>query len=84
MSDPVSALEEICEHAHDEEWWDGRATCGNRFHTTHFSQRGELVRDKPSWCPNCFSSWWATDGSSPSDPSYAMEAVARKALMADA
>jgi predicted Zn-ribbon and HTH transcriptional regulator len=68
------ALEWIAEHETDEEAIDRRSTCGHEFHTA-------FVPDPDSRCPQCFSRWWATDGSLPScEGSYALGAVAAKAL----
>jgi hypothetical protein len=70
------ALQWIADHEHDEHAIAERSVCPNDFHTTRMPA-------EDAWCPDCFSRWWATDGSLPSaEGNYAMGAVAREALEA--
>lgn len=73
----IAALEWIRDNADDEGACDQRSACGNSFHTT----MPPYPTPPNHWCPDCYSSWWAVDGTGPSEPSAtACEAVARKAL----
>jgi hypothetical protein len=74
----LAALRWITDHETDEKAIGAHAdACLNPFHFTHqtFDEPDDLR------CPECFSRWWATDGSLPSTGgSYVLGAVAAKAL----